>query len=86
MNGPVQNPVPAPDRTGRLDLLATDGLGRLADNLGARFGLPLRPFLQPVIDRFVAEKVTSERLPVTPEEIAERMGILEPRGKRRRRV
>ncbi len=74
------------DRTGRLDLLAQDGLGQLADWLGSRIGIPIRPHVQPVIDRFVREKVDHHRMPVTPTEIAERVGILEnPARKKRRR-
>lgn len=42
----------------------------LADRLG------IRRHVQPVIDRFVDEKVESHKMPVTPEAIAEELGIL----------
>lgn len=76
---PEMKPI---NKVGRLDIAASEGLGRLADALGANFGIPLRPMLQGVIDRFVSENVTDKKLPVTPEAIAERMGILKKRGKR----
>ncbi len=70
-------PAAAPvNRAGRLDLLVQDGLGLLSEELGRRFGIPLRPHLQPVIDRFVSEHVASNNVPVTPMEIAERMGLI----------
>ncbi len=65
------------DRTGRFDLLVKDGLGMLADRIG------IRPHVQPVIDRFVDENIDKHRVPVTPEEVAERMGILKRRNRRR---
>ena len=74
---------PIIDRTGRLDLLAQDGLGQLADRLGSHFGIGLRAFLQPVINRFVKENVDRTRMPVTPEAIAERMGILQRQNRKR---
>ena len=74
---------PIIDRTGRLDLLAQDGLGQLADRLGAHFGFGLRVILQPVINRFVRENVERTKMPVTPEAIAERMGLLRPPKRQR---
>lgn len=59
------------DRTGRLDLLVKEGLGMLAD----RIGLP-RAHVQRVIDRFVDENIEHHKVPVSPEEIAENMGLL----------
>lgn len=70
----------AVDRKGRLDLLAADGLGSIVDRIGAQFGIPLRKHVQPVIDRFVRENISGK--PVTPESIAEDMGLL----KRQRRI
>jgi len=61
------------DRTGRFDLLVKDGLGMLADRLG------IRAHVQPVIDRFVDEQVVEHKMPVTPEAIAEHMGLLKKR-------
>jgi hypothetical protein len=63
------------DRTGRLDLLVKDGLGQIADRFGVRGAA------QSAIDRFVDERVTRERIPVTLEEMLERIGILKPRPK-----
>lgn len=58
------------ERSGRLDLLIKDGLGMLADRVG------IRHHAQPVIDRFVDEKVQHHKVPVTPIEIAEACGLL----------
>lgn len=58
------------DRRGRLDLLIQDGLGMVADRIG------IREHAQPLIDRFVNEKVKEHRIPVTPIEVAEHCGLL----------
>ena len=58
------------DRRGRLDLLIKDGLGMVADRAG------VRAVVQPVIDLFVDEKIRANRVPVTPVEIAQHLGIL----------
>ena len=66
------------DRAGRLDLLIKDGFGLFAERLG------IRRQAQPVIDRFVEEQIQRNRVPVTPVEIFERLGILKnpKKGKR----
>lgn len=63
-------PFEPTDRTGRLDLLIKEGLGRIAGRAG------VRDLAQPVIDLFVDQKVTQHRVPVTPIEIARQCGIL----------
>ena len=63
------------NRTGRLDLLVKDGLGMLADKMG------IRSHVQPVIDRFVDEQCEQNKVPVTPEAIAEHMGLLKKKKK-----
>ncbi len=76
---PLLLPAPAPiNRAGRLDLLVSDGLGLISQELGRRFGIPLREHLQPVIDRFVNDHVQAGNVPVTPMQIAERMGLIDP--------
>jgi hypothetical protein len=65
------------NRTGRVDLLVKDGLGMIAD----RFGV--RDHVQRIIDRFVDENIERNRVPVSPEEIAENMGILRKRKRSR---
>ena len=55
---------------GRLDLLIKEGLGQLAGRLG------IRANAQPVIDRFVDERMTAHRIPSTPADVAERLGLL----------
>ncbi len=73
-------------RKGRLDLLFQDGLGQFADVLDRRMGIGLRGIVQPVINRFVSENVSKHQVPVTPEEIAEHMGILRKPPKKVREV
>ena len=58
------------NRQGRIDLLIKDGLGMIFD----RFGI--RHHAQPVIDRFVDEQVEINKVPVTPIQIAEHIGLL----------
>ena len=70
-------------RVGRLDLLAQEGLGRICAEVGRRLGFPsLREHVQPVIDRYVAENVTRHRIPVTPVDLAEEMGLIRRQQKR----
>lgn len=61
-------------RTGRLDLLIKDGFGLIFERFGVRH------HAQPVIDEWVDENVREKQIPVTPSEIARRLGIL---GKKR---
>lgn len=63
-------------KEGRLDLLVSEGLGRIAEKIGLR-----RNVAQPLIDRFVQENVTRHKMPVTPEQIAEEIGLLKKQPK-----
>ncbi len=66
------------NRAGRLDLLIKDGFGLVAERLG------IREHAQPVIDRFVDQNVRENRVPVTPMEICERLGLLKPLPKEKK--